>query len=125
MSATSIFRTRMQRQFCKAKITNAVVTSSLIRYEGSCGIDSAILEAAGVFPYEWIAIANVTTGARFETYAIPEPAGSGAIQIYGAATHHAAAGQELIIMSFCWLDEDEARRFRGTQVVQLKAGNRL
>jgi len=125
MSATGIFRTLMQRQFCKAKITNAVVTSSLVRYEGSCGIDSAILEAAGVLAYEWIAIANVTTGARFETYAIPEAAGSGAIQIYGAAAHSAAAGQELIIMSFCWLAEDEARSFQGTKVVRLKAGNRL
>ena len=115
----------MQRQFCKAKITNAVVTNSVLRYEGSCGIDSAILEAAGVLPYEWIAIANVTTGARFETYAIPEPAGSGAVRIYGAAAHNAAAGHELIIMSFCWLAEDEARSFPGTQVVRLEAGNRL
>jgi aspartate 1-decarboxylase len=113
------------RQFCRAKITKAVVTNSLVHYEGSCGIDSAILEAAGVLPYEWIAIANVTTGARFETYAIPEPVDSGAIQIYGAAAHNAAAGQELIIMSFCWLSEDEARRFPGTRVVPLKAGNRL
>jgi aspartate 1-decarboxylase len=115
----------MQRQFCRAKITHATVTSSRVHYEGSCGIDSAILEAAGVLPYEWIAIANVTTGARFETYAIPEPAGSGAIHIYGAAAHNAAAGHELIIMSFCWLADDEAPRFPGTRVVPLKAGNRL
>ena len=113
------------RPFCKAKITNAVVNRSLIRYEGSCGIDSAILEAAGVLPYEWIVIANVTTGARFETYAIPEPAGSGTIHVYGAAAHAAAAGHEIIIMSQCWLTEDEARRFPGARVVKLGAGNRL
>lgn len=115
----------MQRQFCKAKITNVTVVKSLLRYEGSCGIDTAILEQADIRPYEWILIANVTTGARFETYAIPEPAGSGTINIYGAAAHHAAAGNEIIIMSYCWLDDAEAKRFAGPKVVKLKAGNKL
>ena len=115
----------MIRQFCKAKITNAVVNRSLARYEGSCGIDAAVLEAAGVLPFEWIVVANVTTGARFETYAIPEPAGSGAINLYGAAAHAAAVGHEVIIMSFCWLTEDEARRFGGPRLVKLGADNRL
>ena len=59
----------MFRTFCKSKITGARVTQSLRQYEGSCGIDEAILEAADIRPYEWILIANVTTGARLETYA--------------------------------------------------------
>jgi aspartate 1-decarboxylase len=115
----------MQRQFCKAKITGATVTKSILRYEGSCGIDSSILETADILPYEWILIANVTTGSRFETYAIPEPPGSGTVNIYGAAAHHAKAGDEIIIMSFCRLETDEARRFKGPNVVKLKAGNKL
>jgi aspartate 1-decarboxylase len=115
----------MHRQFCKSKIMKAVVTRSLLEYEGSCGIDSAVLAAADIHPYEWIVIANVTTGARFETYAIPEASGSGAIHIYGAAAHHAAAGHELIIMSFGWLDAERAGRFEGPRVVRLGSGNRL
>lgn len=115
----------MQRQFCKAKITNARVTKTVLSYEGSCGIDSAILQAAEILPYEWIVIANVTTGARFETYAIPEAAGSGAIHIYGAAAHNAAVGHELIILSPCWLGDDEARAFKGTKVIKLQEENRL
>jgi aspartate 1-decarboxylase len=70
-------------------------------------------------------IANVTTGARFETYAIPEPAGSGLVAIYGAAAHNAAVGHVLIVMSFAWLDEQESTRFPGTRVVRLSSGNKL
>ena len=115
----------MHRQFCKSKITPAVVTKSSVHYEGSCGIDSAILEAADIRPNEWIVLANVTTGARFETYAIPESSGSGAVHIYGAAAHQAAVGHVLIIMSFCWLEEEESRTFPGTRTIRLQAGNRL
>ena len=115
----------MLRQFCKSKITNAVVTKSALHYEGSCGIDEAILEAADIRPNEWIVIANVTTGARFETYAIVEPKGSGAVHIYGAAAHNAQVGHVLIVMSFAWLDEAESARFAGTRVVRLGSGNRL
>lgn len=115
----------MLRQFCKSKIMNAVVVKSMVHYEGSCGIDASILEAADIRHGEWIVIANVTTGARFETYAIAEPAGSGAVHIYGAAAHNAAVGQVLIIMSFAWLDEHEAKAFSGPRVAQLQSGNRL
>jgi aspartate 1-decarboxylase len=115
----------MWRQFCKSKIMNAVVVKSLVQYEGSCGVDETILEAADIRPNEWIIIANVTTGARFETYAIPEPRGSGAVHIYGAAAHNAAVGHVLIIMSFAWLDDAEARSFPGTRVVRLAPGNHL
>jgi len=115
----------MFRTFCKSKITQARVTKSLRHYEGSCGIDETILAAADIRPYEWILIANVTTGARLETYAIPEPAGSGAIHIYGAAAHRADVGDEIIIMSVCRLNDDEAQTFRGPRVVALQPGNRV
>jgi aspartate 1-decarboxylase len=115
----------MFRTFCKSKITGAFVTQSLRQYEGSCGVDEAILAAADIRPYEWILIANVTSGARLETYAIPEPRGSGAIHIYGAAAHRAGVGDELIIMSVCRLDDEEAERYLGPRVVKLGTGNRL
>ncbi len=115
----------MLRQFCKAKIAGAIVQKSLLKYEGSCGIDTAILEAADIAAGEWILIANVTTGARFETYVIAEPAGSGAMNIYGAAARHAAVNDEIIIMSFAWLDAAESKTFKGPRVVKLKAGNKL
>jgi aspartate 1-decarboxylase len=36
----------MWRQFCKSRITNAVVVKAMVHHEGSCGIDSGVLEAA-------------------------------------------------------------------------------
>ena len=67
----------------------------------------------------------MTSGSRFETYVIAEPAGSKALNIYGAAAHHAAVGDEIIIMSFAWLETGEARKFKGPRVVRLKKGNKL
>ncbi len=115
----------MQRQLCTAKIAGATVTKSELRYTGSCGVDTAILEAAGLLPWEKVLIANVNTGARLETYLIPEKAGSGIVGIYGSAARHAHVGDEVIIMGFGILDDAEARAFKGPKVVKLKPGNKL
>ncbi|MBI4565830.1 MAG: aspartate 1-decarboxylase [Planctomycetes bacterium] len=115
----------MLREFCTAKICGAVVTRSELRYEGSCGVDSGLLEAAGLAPYEKVLIANVSTGARLETYLIPEKAGSGIIGIYGSAARLADVGDEIILMGFALLDPAEARAFKGPRVLKLKPGNLL
>jgi len=115
----------MLREFCTAKIAGAVVTKSELHYTGSCGVDITILEAAGLLPWEKVLVANVGTGARLETYLIPEAAGSGIIGIYGSAAHHAKVGEEVIVMGFAHLDPAEARAFKGPKVVKLKPGNKL
>jgi aspartate 1-decarboxylase len=46
----------MARPFCKSKIMNAVV-KSLVQYEGSCGVDAAILEAADIRPTRVVRLA--------------------------------------------------------------------
>jgi aspartate 1-decarboxylase len=115
----------MNREMCIAKIAGAIVTRSELHYTGSCGVDSTILEAAGLLPWEKVLVANVTTGARLETYLIPEPSGSGIIGIYGSAARHASVNDEIIIMGFAHLTFDEARAFKGPRVVKLKPGNKL
>ena len=60
----------MVRTFLNSKIHKATVTDSRIDYEGSCVIDSVLLNAAGIKPYEKIDIYNITNGERFSTYAI-------------------------------------------------------
>jgi len=115
----------MMREFCSAKITGAVVTRSELHYTGSCGVDTLLLEAAGLLPWEKVLVANVSTGARIETYLIPEPAGSGVIGIYGSAARHASVGDEIILMAFGLLTADEARAFKGPKVLKLKPGNKL
>jgi aspartate 1-decarboxylase len=115
----------MQREFCIAKVTGAIVTRSELHYTGSCGVDSLVLEASGLLPWEKVLVANVTTGARLETYLIPEPSGSGTIGIYGSAARHANVGDEIIIMGFALLTPEQARAFKGPQVVKLRTGNKL
>lgn len=115
----------MMREFCIAKIAGAIVTKSELHYTGSCGVDSLILEAAGLLPWEKVLVANVTTGARLETYLIPEPAASGLVGIYGSAARHATVGDEVIIMGFGFMSAEEARGLKGPKVVKLRPGNKL
>jgi len=115
----------MNREFCIAKVAGAIVTRSELHYTGSCGVDTLILEAVGLLPWEKVLVANVTTGARLETYIIPEPSGSGIIGIYGSAARHASVNDEIIIMGFGSMTPEEARGFKGPRVVKLRPGNKL
>jgi aspartate 1-decarboxylase len=115
----------MLKRMCTAKIANAYVTKAELHYEGSCGIDASVLEASGILPYEMVLIANVTNGRRFETYTIPEPAGSGNFCLYGGAAHMGAPGDELIIMAYGYLNEAEVAKFKSPKVCRLGAKNQL
>jgi aspartate 1-decarboxylase len=115
----------MLKRMCTAKIANAFVTHAVVHYEGSMGVDSAVLEAAGILPYEMVLIANVTNGRRFETYTIPEPAGSGRFALYGGAAHMGQPGDELILMAYGYLEPGETAKFKGPRVVRLGPRNAL
>lgn len=97
---------------CKSKIHGAVVTEANLHYMGSLTIDQALLEAANILPYEWVHVVNVTTGARFETYAIEGQAGSGIIGLNGAAARLGHSGDKLIIMCAASLTEEEIAHFK-------------
>lgn len=115
----------MLKRFCTAKIVGAVVTEAAVKYEGSLGLDAAILRAAGVRPYEMALVVNLANGNRFETYLIPKPEGSGAVCLYGGAALLGRPGDELILMISGWLDPAEAALFEGPKVVRLLPGNKL
>ncbi len=93
----------------KSKLHQACVTQSDLHYEGSLGVDIELMEAVGLYPYEKILVSNINTGARLETYAIPEPFGSRRIILNGAAARTGAAGDRIIIMSFCRIEESIVR----------------
>lgn len=107
----------MMIKVLKSKIHRATVTDSLIDYPGSIGIDSALMEATGILPYETVLVADVTNGNRLETYVVPEKAGSGKITILGAAAHLMKKGDIIIIMGFAYLTPDEAKNFKPKVVV--------
>lgn len=91
----------------KGKIHRATVTETKVDYPGSIGIDSDLLEAAGIMPYEAILLANVTNGERLETYVVPAPAGSGDIVILGAAARMFSKGDIVIMMNFAFYTPEE------------------
>ena len=101
----------------KSKIHRAKVTDSLIDYPGSIGIDSALMDACGIVPYESVLVADITNGARLETYVVPEKAGSGKITILGAAAQLMKKGDIIIIMNFAYLTPAEAKGFKPKVVV--------
>ncbi|HEY1772842.1 MAG TPA: aspartate 1-decarboxylase [Gammaproteobacteria bacterium] len=98
----------MQVTLLKAKLHRARVSHAELDYEGSCAIDSQLLDAAGMLDYEQIQIYNVTNGERFTTYAMRAEAGSGIISINGAAAHRAKPGDVIIICAYCQLNAAEA-----------------
>ena len=96
----------------KSKLHRARVTESKLHYPGSIGIDSALMEAAGILPYESVLIADLNNGNRLETYVVPAEAGSGKISILGAAAQLIEPKDIVIIMSFAFLTPEEAREFK-------------
>lgn len=101
----------------KAKIHRATVTQAQADYPGSIGVDTNLLEAAGIAPYEEVLVADITNGARLETYVIPAPAGSGEISILGAAARQIKTGDLIIIMNFAYLTPEEMKSHKPKVVI--------
>lgn len=91
---------------CKSKIHRATVTETNVDYIGSITIDQDLMDRAGIKKGELVHVWNVNNGARFETYAIPAPKGSGVICINGAAAHLCNTGDKVIIVAFVLTDEE-------------------
>jgi len=112
------------RLMCKSKIHRARVTKVDVHYEGSIGIDAALLRKADILPYEMVQVVNVNTGARFETYAIKERSGSGAVALYGGAARLGKIGDILILLSYTMVNEVAAKKIRPT-VVRVDSRNAI
>ena len=100
----------------KAKIHRAVVKQAELNYVGSITIDSKLMEAAGIFEYEKVQIADVESGNRFETYVIAGEAGSGMICLNGAAARQVQVGDHIIIMAYAQMTPEEAKESKPTVV---------
>lgn len=114
----------MTRFMFKSKIHRAVVTQAELYYEGSLTVDTELMEAADLLVYEKISVVNVNNGERFETYLIPGEPGSGVICLNGAAARKGAVGDEIIIISYASMNEEEARTYKPT-VVHVDKRNRI
>jgi aspartate 1-decarboxylase len=112
------------RKFLRSKIHRATVTGADLEYEGSILVDSALLEASNILPYESVHIWNVANGKRFQTYAIAGPRGSGQVVLNGAAARLVHAGDKIIIAPFSWLDEKSIAGHRPS-IVFVDEANRI
>jgi aspartate 1-decarboxylase len=95
----------------KSKIHRAKVTQAELNYVGSITIDEDLMDAANMIANEKVQIVNNNNGARFETYVIKGERGSGTICLNGAAARLAQVGDIVIIMSYAFMEMDEARNY--------------
>ena len=108
----------------KAKIHRATVTGADLNYIGSLTLDENLMDAAGLLEYEKIQILDITNGNRIETYVICGERGSGQICINGAAAHLIHAGDLVIIVSYCSLNDTEIQNHAPT-IVHVDEGNKI
>jgi aspartate 1-decarboxylase len=106
----------------KSKLHRARVTETKLHYPGSIAIDSELMEAAGILPYESVLIADLNNGNRLETYVVP--GGSGQIIVLGAAANLIKPKDIVIILSFGFFTPEEAKEFK-PKVVVLDENNNI
>ncbi len=114
----------MLRTLLRSKIHRARVTQADLNYEGSITIDSTLLEAADIVPFERVEIYNVTNGNRLATYVIPGIADSGKICINGAAARLVKPNDVVIICCYGEFSPDELQQ-HSAKIVLVDEHNRI
>lgn len=115
---------RMLRQILKSKIHNATVTKKELYYEGSIGIDKALLLKSNFLANEKVQIVNFNNGVRLETYVIEEKENSGTIALYGPAARQAEVGDKVCIISYGIIEDSEAQLIK-PQIILLDDKNKI
>jgi len=115
----------MQIQVVKSKIHRVKCTGADLNYIGSITIDEDLMEAANIIQGEKVQIVNNDNGERLDTYVIPGPRNSGEITLNGAAARKVAVGDTLILITYAFMDIEEAKTFRPSLVFPDEATNLL
>jgi aspartate 1-decarboxylase len=110
----------MFRMMMNSKLHRATVTEANLDYVGSITIDSELLDAAGMLPNEKVHVVNNNNGARFETYIIAGEPGSGVICVNGAAARLVQKGDIVIILSYAYVSNEEAKEHTPTVLLMDK-----
>ena len=114
----------MLRTVCKSKLHRATVTEANVNYTGSITLDTQLMKAADLLPYEQVHVVDVDNGARIVTYCIEGSSGSGTVCINGAAARLIQAGDKVIIISYAQVTAEELDSL-APKVVLLDANNRI
>lgn len=108
----------------KGKLHRATVTDSKLDYVGSIAIDSKLMEAANILPYELVLIADLDNGSRLETYAVPAEADSGQVMVLGAAAHLVKPKDRIIVFAFGYCTPEEAAKLK-PKIIILDENNKI
>ena len=107
-----------------SKLHRATVTQADLDYVGSITIDAELMEAADILPNQQVDVLDITNGARLSTYAIPGPRGGRDIKINGAAAHLVTVGDQVIVIAYGLMGDEEAHR-HAPRVVVVGEGNAI
>ena len=100
----------MKIEVLKSKLHRATVTDAHLNYEGSITIDAELLKVAQMHAWEKVDVLNVNNGARFSTYIMPGKKGE--ICLNGAAARMAAPGDKVIIVTYTYIQEQDAENWQ-------------
>ena len=115
----------MQIQVVKSKIHRVKCTGAALNYIGSITIDEDLMDAANIIQGEKVQIVNNDNGERLETYVIPGPRNSGEITLNGAAARKVSVGDTLILITYAFMDIEDAKVFKPSLVFPDEATNLL
>jgi aspartate 1-decarboxylase len=109
----------------KSKIHRARVTEANIDYVGSVTIDENLMDAANLIENEQVHVLNYRNGDRIITYVIKGERGSGVICLNGPAALKFQEGDEVIVLSYCMMDWEEAKKFKPLVIFPDSKTNKL
>ncbi len=109
----------------KSKIHRVTVTEANLDYIGSITLDENLMDAANLIANEKVHVLNVNNGARIETYIIKGERGSGVVCLNGPAAHKFNVGDIAIIVSYAFLEFEEAKTFTPTVIFPDTRTNKL
>jgi len=115
----------MQIEVLKSKIHRVTVTGADLNYIGSITIDKDLMDAANLIAGEKVQIVNINNGERLETYVIEGKPKSGEITLNGPAARKVQKGDVIIILSYCTLAIEEAKKIQPQLVFPNEATNLL
>ncbi|MBP5710217.1 MAG: aspartate 1-decarboxylase [Bacteroidales bacterium] len=104
----------MQIELLKSKIHQVTVTEANLQYVGSITIDETLMKAANLIENEKVQVLDINNGERFETYVIKGAKDSGVICLNGPAARRVQVGDVVVIISYCSMDFEEAKKFKPT-----------
>jgi aspartate 1-decarboxylase len=114
----------VQRFMLRSKIHRATLTGTELDYEGSIAIDRNLIEAADLLPGEQVHVLNLSNAQRLITYVIEAPPGSGTMLLNGPAARLGARGDQVVILAYAAVDDEEARRLK-PKIVHVDGQNKI